>query len=49
MEANGLLTRRCDHTNRRAHVLELTEAGRRAFALLAEAAAAYDRRLLSSA
>lgn len=45
MEAEGLLTRRRDHTNRRIHVVELTDAGERAFARLRDAAATFDRRL----
>src|ERR1700733_8650005 len=45
MEADGLLTRRRDETNRRVHVVELTEAGEAAFARLRDAALAFDRRL----
>jgi len=45
MEADGLLTRRRDETNRRVHVVELTEAGEAAFLRLRDAAVAFDRRL----
>jgi MarR family transcriptional regulator for hemolysin len=45
MEAEGLLTRRRDETNRRIHVVELTAAGEAAFLRLREAAIAFDRRL----
>ena len=45
MEADGLLTRRRDETNRRIHVVELTEAGETAFLRLRDAAVAFDRRL----
>lgn len=45
MEADGLLTRRRDHNNRRIHVVELTEAGEAAFLRLREAAVAFDKRL----
>jgi MarR family transcriptional regulator for hemolysin len=45
MEADGLLTRRRDPSNRRIHVVELTEAGEAAFLALRDAAAAFDRRL----
>lgn len=45
MEADGLLTRRRDDSNRRIHVIELTEAGEDAFLRLREAAVAFDRRL----
>jgi len=45
MEVDGLLTRRRDATNRRIHVIELTDAGEAAFLRLREAALAFDRRL----
>lgn len=45
METAGLLTRRRDQTNRRIHVIELTEGGETAFLRLRDAAAAFDRRL----
>jgi MarR family transcriptional regulator for hemolysin len=45
MEAAGLLTRRRDETNRRIHVVELSEAGEAAFLRLRDAAVAFDRRL----
>jgi MarR family transcriptional regulator for hemolysin len=45
MEKAGLVTRRRDPLNRRIHVVELTEAGDRAFLALREAAIAFDRRL----
>jgi MarR family transcriptional regulator, transcriptional regulator for hemolysin len=45
MEEAGLVTRRRDPGNRRIHVVELTEAGDRAFLALREAAIAFDRRL----
>jgi MarR family transcriptional regulator, transcriptional regulator for hemolysin len=45
MEKAGLLTRRRDHTNRRIHIVELTEAGEAAFLKLRHAAVAFDRRL----
>jgi MarR family transcriptional regulator for hemolysin len=45
METDGLLTRRRDETNRRIHVVELTEAGDAAFLRLRDAAVAFDRRL----
>jgi MarR family transcriptional regulator for hemolysin len=45
MEADGLLTRRRDETNRRVHVVELTEAGEAAFVRLRQAATAFDKRL----
>lgn len=45
MEAAGLLTRRPDPANRRAHIVELTEAGEALFCRLRGAAAAFDRRL----
>ena len=45
MEAQGLLTRRRDPADRRAHVVELTPAGGVAFDRLRTAALAFDRRL----
>jgi MarR family transcriptional regulator for hemolysin len=45
MERDGLLTRRRDETNRRVHIVELTDAGEAAFLRLREAAVAFDRRL----
>ena len=45
MEAEGLLTRRRDPTNRRVHLVELTEQGEAAFHRLRAAAIAHDRRL----
>jgi MarR family transcriptional regulator for hemolysin len=45
MEADGLLTRRRDETNRRIHVVELTGAGEAAFLRLRDAALGFDRRL----
>jgi MarR family transcriptional regulator for hemolysin len=45
MESAGLLTRRRDQTNRRIHIVELTEAGEAAFLRLRDAAVAFDRRL----
>jgi MarR family transcriptional regulator for hemolysin len=45
MEADGLLTRRRDPTNRRHHLVELTDQGEAAFARLGAAAVTFDRRL----
>jgi MarR family transcriptional regulator for hemolysin len=45
MEADGLLTRRRDPSNRRTHVVELTDTGEAAFLRLRDAAVAFDRRL----
>jgi MarR family transcriptional regulator for hemolysin len=45
MEAAGLVTRTRDPANRRAHQVELTEAGSEAFRRLARAVTAFDRRL----
>jgi MarR family transcriptional regulator, transcriptional regulator for hemolysin len=45
METAGLLTRRRDQSNRRIHIVELTDAGEAAFLRLRDAAAAFDRRL----
>jgi MarR family transcriptional regulator for hemolysin len=45
MDEQGLISRRRDAANRRIHVLELTDAGNRAFDRLRQAAAAFDRDL----
>ncbi|MGI8411422.1 MAG: MarR family winged helix-turn-helix transcriptional regulator [Solirubrobacteraceae bacterium] len=45
MEADGLLTRRRDDTNRRIHVVELTDTGEATFLRLRAAASAFDRQL----
>jgi MarR family transcriptional regulator for hemolysin len=45
MDTEGLITRRRDPTNRRVHLLELTETGEAAFTRLRGGAAAFDRRL----
>lgn len=45
MDARGLITRTRDAGNRRIQVVELTEAGRAAFARLQQAASAFDARL----
>jgi MarR family transcriptional regulator, transcriptional regulator for hemolysin len=45
MEAAGLVTRRRDPDNRRAHRVELTEDGEAAFRRLAQTVAAFDARL----
>ena len=45
MEADGLVTRRRDPTNRRVHVVELTDAGEALFQRLRAAAVAFDRQL----
>jgi MarR family transcriptional regulator for hemolysin len=45
MEADGLLTRRRDPTNRRVHLVELTRQGESAFERMRGAAAEFDRRL----
>jgi MarR family transcriptional regulator for hemolysin len=45
MEAEGLVTRRRDPTNRRVHVVELTEAGEVLFLRLRDAAVEFDRQL----
>jgi|SRR5579875_999964 len=47
MEADGLITRRRDPSDRRNHIIELTEPGERAFARLRDAAATFDARLRS--
>ena len=45
MEADGLVTRRRDPTNRRVHVVELTDAGEALFQRLRVAAVGFDRQL----
>jgi MarR family transcriptional regulator, transcriptional regulator for hemolysin len=45
MEADGLLTRERHQTNRRVHVVQLTDAGEAAFARLLAAALVFDQRL----
>jgi len=45
MDAQGLVTRGRDPANRRAHLVELTEAGEAAFLRLRDAASAFDERL----
>jgi MarR family transcriptional regulator, transcriptional regulator for hemolysin len=45
MDAQGLITRRRDPSNRRVHLLELTERGEDMFVGLRAAALAFDRRL----
>jgi MarR family transcriptional regulator, transcriptional regulator for hemolysin len=45
MDTQGLVTRRRDPANRRAHVVELTGAGEAAFLRLRDAARAFDERL----
>ena len=45
MEADGLVARRRDPTNRRVHVVSLTEAGEAAFHRMRVAATAFDRQL----
>jgi MarR family transcriptional regulator, transcriptional regulator for hemolysin len=47
MDADGLITRQRDSTNRRIHVVELTEVGEDTFLRLRTAAVAFDRRLRS--
>jgi MarR family transcriptional regulator for hemolysin len=47
MEADGLLTRRRSDTNRRVHVVALTDAGEAAFLRLRAAALHFDERLRS--
>src|SRR5229473_5808106 len=42
MDNQGLITRRRDRTNRRIHVVELTESGEEAFLRLRGAAVAFD-------
>jgi MarR family transcriptional regulator for hemolysin len=45
MDSEGLITRRRDTTNRRIHVVELTDAGEETFLRLRTAAVAFDQRL----
>ncbi len=45
MDAGGLITRQRDTTNRRIHVVELTDAGEETFIRLRTAAMAFDQRL----
>jgi MarR family transcriptional regulator for hemolysin len=45
MEAEGLVTRRRDPTNRRVHLVELTEHGEAAFHRMRTAAGTFDKRL----
>jgi MarR family transcriptional regulator, transcriptional regulator for hemolysin len=45
MERDGLIRRRRDDTNRRVHVVELTNSGEAAFDRLRATATAFDRRL----
>jgi len=45
MEADGLVTRRPNPTNRRVHLVELTEAGEALFQRLRAAAVGFDRQL----
>ncbi|HWC37160.1 MAG TPA: MarR family transcriptional regulator [Acidimicrobiales bacterium] len=45
MEADGLVTRHRDPTNRRVHLIQLTDAGEAAFVRLRDAASTFDRRL----
>jgi MarR family transcriptional regulator, transcriptional regulator for hemolysin len=45
MESEGLITRRRDQTNRRIHVVELTDTGEAAFVRLRAAALSFDRHL----
>jgi MarR family transcriptional regulator for hemolysin len=45
LDARGLITRTRNATNRRIHVVELTEAGEAAFTRLQQAAVAFDARL----
>ncbi|MGH3550322.1 MAG: MarR family winged helix-turn-helix transcriptional regulator [Pseudonocardiaceae bacterium] len=45
MEAEGLVTRRRDPTNRRVHLVELTEHGETAFHRMRAAAVTFDKRL----
>lgn len=45
MDAQGLLTRHRDPGNRRVHLVELTDAGEKAFIRLRETAVAFDQRL----
>jgi MarR family transcriptional regulator, transcriptional regulator for hemolysin len=45
MDTDGLITRRRDMTNRRIHVVELTDTGEEAFLRLRRAAQAFDKQL----
>ena len=45
MEADGLLTRKRHETNRRIHIVQLTDAGEAAFARLLDTALTFDQRL----
>jgi MarR family transcriptional regulator for hemolysin len=45
MDAEGLITRRRNTTNRRIHVVELTDVGEETFLRLRTAAVAFDQRL----
>jgi MarR family transcriptional regulator for hemolysin len=45
MDADGFVTRHRDSTNRRIHVVELTEVGEETFLRLRTAAVAFDKRL----
>jgi len=45
MDAEGLITRQRDTTNRRIHVVALTDAGEETFLQLRTAAVAFDQRL----
>jgi MarR family transcriptional regulator for hemolysin len=45
MDAEGLITRQRDSTNRRIHVVELTDVGEETFLRLRTAAVAFDHRL----
>ncbi|MGH9120340.1 MAG: MarR family winged helix-turn-helix transcriptional regulator [Acidimicrobiales bacterium] len=45
MESQGLVTRSRGSTNRRIHVVELTDAGRAAFLCMRDAAVAFDHQL----
>ena len=45
MDAQGLITRRRDPSNRRIHMVELTDAGEEAFLRLRTSAVAFDGRL----
>jgi MarR family transcriptional regulator, transcriptional regulator for hemolysin len=45
MDADGLILRRRDPSNRRVHLVEVTDAGEAAFLRLRGVAAAFDRRL----
>ena len=47
MERKGLITRRRHETDRRSHVVQLTDEGEAAFHRMREAAGAFDRRLRS--